>query len=146
MNIAFGLESKDIDISAVELCASMANLHDFIVNDLPQGYETKVGERGVRLSGGQRQRIGIARALYKNPKVLILDEASSALDNITEKLVMESVHSLGNTITLIIIAHRLSTVSKCDKIYMMEEGRIIGEGNYDSLLLENDKFQEMTNS
>mgnify|MGYP000120722151 CR=1 FL=1 len=143
-NIAFGINPKDIDIKAVELCSTIANLHDFIVNDLPKGYETKVGERGVRLSGGQRQRIGIARALYKNPKLLVLDEASSALDNITEKLVMESLHSLGNKITVIIIAHRLSTVSKCDKIYMIEHGSIIGEGTYKSLMKSSQKFQEMT--
>ncbi len=96
------------------------------------------------MSGGQRQRIGIARALYKNPKLLVLDEASSALDNITEKLVMESLHSLGNKITVIIIAHRLSTVSKCDKIYMIEHGSIIGEGTYKSLMKSSQKFQEMT--
>jgi ATP-binding cassette, subfamily B, bacterial PglK len=145
-NIAFGIEPRDIDQSAVEICSSIANLHEFIVNELPQGYSTKVGERGVRLSGGQRQRIGIARALYNNPKVLILDEATSALDNLTEKLVMEAVHSLGNKITIIIIAHRLSTVRKCDIIYMMEYGHIVDQGNYEFLIQTSKKFQEMTKS
>jgi ATP-binding cassette, subfamily B, bacterial PglK len=144
-NIAFGEEPSNIDKNIVELCCSIANLHEFIVNELPEGYATTVGERGVRLSGGQRQRIGIARALYNNPEVLILDEATSALDNITEKLVMDAVHNLSNKITVIIIAHRLSTVGRCDKIYMMEHGQIIDEGTYDSLLITNKKFQKMIN-
>ena len=111
-NIAFGIEPRDINYEAVERASKIANLHEFVVNDMSQGYSTKVGERGVRLSEGQRQRIGIARALYKNPKVLILDEATSALDNLTEQAVMEAVHNIGNEITIILIAHRLSTVKE----------------------------------
>jgi ABC-type bacteriocin/lantibiotic exporter with double-glycine peptidase domain len=88
---------------------------------LQNGYATTVGERGVRLSGGQRQRIGIARALYHNPQVLILDEATSALDNLTEQAVMEAVHNLGHEITIILIAHRLSTVKECDQIFLLEK-------------------------
>ena len=119
-NIAFGIDLKDIDQDAVERCARIANVHDFVVNELPLKYQATLGERGVRLSGGQRQRIGIARALYHNPKVLILDEATSSLDNVTEKTVMDAVHNIGNDITVILIAHRLNTVKKCDIIYLFE--------------------------
>jgi len=131
-NIAFGVSLQDIDLEAVERVAKIANLHSF-VSSLPQGYATPVGERGVRLSGGQRQRIGIARALYRNPQVLILDEATSALDNLTERAVMEAVNNLSREITIILIAHRLSTVRNCDRIFYLEQGEIIASGNYDEL-------------
>jgi ATP-binding cassette, subfamily B, bacterial PglK len=144
-NIAFGVDPSEVNQNQVEVCASIANLHEFIVQDLPEAYETKVGERGIRLSGGQRQRIGIARALYSNPKVLILDEATSALDNITENLVMQAVYNLSRQITIIIIAHRLSTVEKCDKIFIMENGQVVDQGNFSSLLKNSKKFQKMTN-
>jgi len=134
-NIAFGVRSNDIDQQAVERAAKIANLHEFVVNDLPQGYDTTVGERGVRLSGGQRQRIGIARALYFNPQVLILDEATSALDNLTEQAVMEAVNNLGHDITMIMIAHRLSTVRHCDQIYLLERGEVKARGTFDKLML-----------
>ncbi|MDC3174449.1 ABC transporter ATP-binding protein/permease [Candidatus Pelagibacter sp.] len=133
-NIAFGKEYKDIDQQAVEKAAKIANLHDFVKSELPKQYQTTIGERGVRLSGGQRQRIGIARALYHNPKVLILDEATSALDNDTEEAVMEAVNKLSKDITIIMIAHRLNTVKKCDIIFKLEKGRLVGQGNYDELL------------
>ena len=133
-NIAFGVEKQKIDQSAVEIAARVANLHDFIVNELPKGYETTVGERGVRLSGGQRQRIGIARALYHDPKVLVLDEATSALDNLTEQDVMDAVRNIGNKKTIIIIAHRLTTVRDCDQIFVLEKGRLVGKGSYDELI------------
>ena len=94
------------------------------MQELPNQYQTTIGERGVRLSGGQRQRIGIARALYFNPQVLILDEATSALDNLTEKVVMDAVNNLSKHKTIILIAHRLSTVKKCDKIFLLEKGEI----------------------
>jgi ABC-type multidrug transport system fused ATPase/permease subunit len=123
-NIAFGVETKDINQKSVENAAKIANLHKFITDELPQRYQTIIGERGVKLSGGQRQRIGIARALYHKPKVLIFDEATSALDNQTEKAVMEAVYNLSKNITLIIIAHRLSTVEKCDYIFEFEKGEI----------------------
>ena len=127
-NIAFGINKENIIFEDLESAAKIANLHDFIINELPNKYETKVGERGIRLSGGQRQRIGIARALYHKPKVLILDEATSALDNETEKVVMEAVNNLSKNITIIMIAHRLSTVSKCDTIFQFDKGELIAEG------------------
>jgi len=142
-NIAFGVNAKDIDPQAVERAAKIANLHEFVVNDLPQGYATTVGERGVRLSGGQRQRIGIARALYHNPQVLILDEATSALDNLTEQAVMEAVNNLGHDITIILIAHRLSTVRQCDQIYLLERGELKAKGTYDELIASNLVFRKM---
>jgi len=143
-NIAFGLDQDQIDLSAVERAARIANLHDFVINELPEGYATKVGERGVRISGGQRQRIGIARALYHNPKVLILDEATSALDNLTELAVMDAVHNLRKEITIILIAHRLSTVRECDKIYLMERGCVVAHGSYDELVRDNNIFRAMS--
>jgi len=142
-NIAFGLESSEIDQSAVEHAAMIANLHDFVVEELPQGYDSIIGERGVRLSGGQRQRIGIARSLYHNPQVLILDEATSALDNLTELAVMEAVNNLSHEITIILIAHRLSTVRQCDQIYLLKAGQIIAKGTYDQLKQENQTFRQM---
>ena len=143
-NIAFGVEGNKIDQAAVERSAKIANLHEFVINELPHAYATTVGERGVRLSGGQRQRIGIARALYHNPQVLILDEATSALDNLTEQAVMEAVNNLGHEITIILIAHRLSTVRQCDHIFMLEKGEIKAQGNYEELNTSNQAFQKMT--
>jgi ABC-type multidrug transport system fused ATPase/permease subunit len=142
-NIAFGVEPEHINLQAVERAARIANLHDFIVNELPQGYATPVGERGVRLSGGQRQRIGIARALYHDPQILILDEATSALDNLTEQAVMEAVHQLGHKKTIILIAHRLSTVRTCDQIFLLEKGKLAGQGTFEQLLAENPRFRDM---
>ena len=144
-NIAFGVAFSDIDQVAIERAAKIANLHEFVANDLPQGYATTVGERGVRLSGGQRQRIGIARALYHNPQVLILDEATSALDNLTEQAVMEAVNNLGHDITIILIAHRLSTVRQCDQIYLLERGEVKASGTYDELNTCNQQFAAMAN-
>jgi len=142
-NIAFGVNSIDIDLQAVERAAKIANLHEFVVNDLPRGYATKVGERGVRLSGGQRQRIGIARALYHNPQVLILDEATSALDNLTEEAVMEAVSNMSGKLTVIMIAHRLSTVRKCDQIHLLERGEVVASGTYDELIAKSKQFKTM---
>ena len=142
-NIAFGLDAKDIDQEAVERAARIANLHEFVANELPLQYQTTVGERGVRLSGGQRQRIGIARALYHNPQVLILDEATSALDNLTEQAVMEAVHNLGHEITIILIAHRLSTVKACDIIFLLEKGELKAQGAFDELTQANERFRAM---
>jgi ABC-type multidrug transport system fused ATPase/permease subunit len=142
-NVAFGRAAADIDQAAVERAARIAELHDFVMRELPEGYATKVGERGVRLSGGQRQRIGIARALYHDPDVLILDEATSALDNLTERAVMDAVHNLGRAKTIVMIAHRLSTVRECDTIFMLEGGRVVAEGSYDELIESNRQFRAL---
>lgn len=145
-NIAFGVNPENIDLSAVERAAKIANLHDFVVSELAEKYNTTVGERGVRLSGGQRQRIGIARALYHNPKVLILDEATSALDNLTEKAVMDAVNNLGHKITIILVAHRLSTVRQCDQIYFLEKGRVKAQGTYEELQKIDAEFRAMASN
>jgi len=137
-NIAFGVELKYIDQDKVEKVSKIANLHDFIINELPNQYQTSIGERGVRLSGGQRQRIGIARALYHNPKVLILDEATSALDNQTEKAVINSLNNCGEDITIIMIAHRLNTIKKCNSIFKIEKGMVTEQENLDALI-QNDE-------
>lgn len=142
-NIALGVSAEHIDRSALEYAAKMANLHEFVQHSLPYGYDTTVGERGIQLSGGQRQRIGIARALYHKPRLLIMDEATSALDNVTEKIVMDAVGKLNQNITIIIVAHRLSTVRNCDKICFFESGNLIAYGNYDGLLSDNEKFARM---
>jgi len=142
-NIAFGMADKKVDMAAVERAARIANIHDFIVGELPQGYQSMIGERGVRLSGGERQRVGIARALYHDPAVLVLDEATSSLDGATERMVFTAIDNIARVKTLIIIAHRLTTVRKCDVVYVIDEGRIIAQGTYDELMESNAKFQEM---
>jgi ABC-type multidrug transport system fused ATPase/permease subunit len=136
-NIAFGENIKDINYEVIEEVSKIANLHDFIIDELPKKYQSKVGERGVRLSGGQRQRLGIARALYKKPKILIFDEATSALDNKTEKIVMEAVNILSKDITIILIAHRLDTVKNCDTIFRIEKGERVSSGTFDQIIKEN---------
>ncbi len=135
-NIAFGHTGDSIDFKAVRDAAKMAQIDDFIMNELPEQYETKIGERGIRLSGGQRQRIGIARALYRNPSVLVMDEATSALDNQTEKDVMTAIDGLSGKKTIILIAHRLSTLKKCDQIFYLEKGVITRHGNYEELFAD----------
>ena len=140
-NIAFGLDPKEINLEAVEHASKVANLHDFVVDELPLKYQTTVGENGIRLSGGQRQRIGIARALYHNPQLLIFDEATSALDNLTEQAVMEAVHKLRKNITIILIAHRLSTVKKCDNILLLEKGELKAQGTFEKLIEASDRFR-----
>ena len=133
-NIAFGVPDHAIDSSKIESAIKAAQL-DELIEQLPDGINTVVGERGIRLSGGQRQRIGIARALYHEREILVLDEATSALDNETEKLVSEAIRSLAGTKTLIIIAHRLSTVEHCDRVYLLEKGHIVKSGSYKEIVL-----------
>ena len=142
-NIAFGISPKEIDCQAVERAARIANIAGFIEQELPQRYETLVGERGVRLSGGQRQRIGIARALYHDPKVLVLDEATSALDGATEEAVMQAIRQVAQAKTVILIAHRLTTVKDCDTIFLLEHGRLIASGSYADLIENSRPFQKM---
>lgn len=142
-NIAFGRAPEMVDQKAVERAAKIANLHDFVTQKMPQGYSTMVGERGVRMSGGERQRIGIARALYHNPSVLVLDEATSALDNLTEQAVMEAVYKLSQTITIILITHRLTTVRDCDQIFLLEKGTVIATGTFKELVEKSNHFRVM---
>jgi len=141
-NIAFGIPFEEIDENRVVRAAEMAHL-DELLERLPEGLDTRVGERGIQLSGGQRQRIGIARALYDDAEVLVLDEATSALDGITEKLVMDAIHDFSGKKTIIMIAHRLATVKKCDCIYLLDNGKVIDKGKYEDLVSRSDMFQEM---
>jgi ABC-type multidrug transport system fused ATPase/permease subunit len=134
-NIAFGVPDRLLDRARIDRAIKAAQLEE-LVEQLPDGIKTVVGERGIRLSGGQRQRIGIARALYHEREILVLDEATSALDNETEKLVSEAIRSLAGTKTLITIAHRLSTVEHCDRVYLLEKGRVVKSGSYQEVVLE----------
>ena len=141
-NIAFGLNSKDIKLEEVKRAIELAHLTAF-VDSLPEGLNTKVGERGVQLSGGQRQRIGIARALYNDADILVFDEATSALDGITEKVIMDAIQELSGKKTIIMIAHRLKTVENCDIIYLMEQGNVVEQGSYQELIKNNASFRRM---
>jgi ATP-binding cassette, subfamily B, bacterial PglK len=141
-NIAFGIPDKEVDRGAVEKAARIAKLHEFI-ETLPEGYDTVVGERGIRMSGGQRQRIGIARALYHDPDVLIMDEATSALDGMTESAVMQAIHTLAHKKTIILVAHRLSTLQDSDNLFLFASGRIAAAGSYTDLLQTSPTFQAM---
>jgi ATP-binding cassette subfamily C protein len=145
-NIAFGMPREEIDMEAVRAAARRAHICDFVEEELPEQWDTVVGERGVKLSGGQRQRIGIARALYRRPSVLVFDEATSALDQSTEASVMEAIYDLDERHTILVIAHRLSTVQRADTIFMLEQGAKVGEGSYDELMNHHSKFRSMAMS
>jgi ABC-type multidrug transport system fused ATPase/permease subunit len=140
-NIAFGEPLEAIDMDRVRQAARQAHISEFIESS-PAGYNALVGERGVRLSGGERQRIGIARALYGHAKVLVFDEATSALDNTTERAVMDDIEKLGRDLTILIIAHRLTTVSRCDMIIELEQGKM-AQRTYEHLLEQNPTFGSM---
>ena len=142
-NIAFGIPKEQIDIDKVQNALKLAHLDEFVKN-LKNGIDTKVGERGVQLSGGQRQRIGIARALYQKADVLIFDEATSSLDGITEKMIMDAIHDFSGKKTIILIAHRLKTVQKCDEIFFLEKGKVQDQGTYEELIKKNKNFKKMT--
>ena len=141
-NIAFGLLDSEIDEERLNIVLKMSHLGD-VVEGLPQNLDTQLGEHGMRLSGGQRQRIGIARALYRDPDIIVFDEATSALDNETEREVARAIEGLSGKKTLIIIAHRLSTVMKCDRLFFMKNGEIISQGSYDDLLRESPEFRSL---
>jgi len=143
-NIAFAVAKKDINFDMVRNAARLAGIKDFI-NTLPGGFETSVGEKGVKLSGGQLQRIGIARALYFNPKLLVFDESTSALDGETESAIMDAINTLSNKKTIIIIAHRISTLKNCDAIYILKNGSINTVGTYEELISSNSDFRKMGN-
>lgn len=141
-NVAFGLPQDEIDIEQVTKVIELAHLAEF-TESLKDGIHTKVGERGIQLSGGQRQRIGIARALYNKAEVLVFDEATSSLDGITEKMIMEAIHDFSGKKTIILIAHRLKTVQKCDQIFFINNGRVDDHGTYDELIEKNELFKKM---
>jgi ATP-binding cassette, subfamily B, bacterial PglK len=141
-NIAFGVPRNEMDDELIIECVRQAQMED-IVAGLPQGLGTHMGDRGSRFSGGQRQRIAIARALYKRPKILVFDEATSALDAITEREILKTLDNLRKKIMLVIIAHRLNTVSHCDQIVMLEQGRVVANGTYDELRESHPLFKKM---
>lgn len=141
-NIAFGINKSKIDLERINKVIRLSHL-DELVDSLERGINTKVGERGVQLSGGQRQRIGIARALYKKSDVLVFDEATSSLDGISEKMIMDAIDSFAGRKTIIIVAHRLKTIENCDKIYFFDKGKVIDEGSYDELMQRNESFRKM---
>jgi ABC-type multidrug transport system fused ATPase/permease subunit len=136
-NIAYGTEGTTEE--AILEAARLANALEFI-QEMPEGFDTQLGDRGVRLSGGQRQRIAIARALLRNPDILILDEATSALDSVSERLIQESLEKLAVGRTVIAIAHRLSTIASADKVVVLEQGRIVEQGKYQELLEQRGKL------
>ncbi len=144
-NIAFGVPRDAIDQQRVRLAARQAQIADFI-ESRPEGYNAFVGERGIRLSGGQRQRIGIARALYKQASVLVFDEATSALDNATERSVMGTIEGLNRDLTILLIAHRLTSVRRCDTIVELEDGRVVAQGPYEQLLECSPSFRQMAHA
>jgi ABC-type multidrug transport system fused ATPase/permease subunit len=141
-NIAFGIPRKKINNEKVEQALKLAHLNTFI-DSLEEGMDTKVGERGIQLSGGQRQRIGIARALYHEANVLLFDEATSSLDGLTEKSVMQAINNFKGNKTIIIVAHRLKTVVNCDTIFFIDKGKVIDQGTYDELFNNNEKFKNL---
>ena len=141
-NIAFGVPPDTIDLDRVQQAARQAQIADFIESS-PKGYQAYVGERGILLSGGQRQRIGIARALYKQASVLVFDEATSALDNATEQSVMDAIEGLSNNLTILLIAHRLSTVRRCDSIVELNHGQVVEQGTYEQLIERSPSFRRM---
>ncbi|MEM9847156.1 MAG: ATP-binding cassette domain-containing protein, partial [Bacteroidota bacterium] len=142
-NIALGVKDKDIDWDLLRKVVRIANVDELIEQGLEKGYQTMVGERGTRLSGGEKQRLGLARALYQQPSIMVLDEATSALDNVTENNVIEALQKIAKETTVIIIAHRLSTVKYADKIYLLKDGKITASGQYDELVEQSTIFKEM---
>jgi ABC-type multidrug transport system fused ATPase/permease subunit len=141
-NIAFGVPDEHIDMAELRQAAHMANIHRFIEDELPKGYDTVISDRGTSLSAGQQQRLAIARALYRRPELVVLDEATSALDTVTESLVTEAITEFGRNITVVIVAHRLSTVRNCDRILVLDQGRVIQDGAFEDLSKEPGQFRQ----
>ena len=137
------MNNDEIDQQLVEKCAKLAYINEFITEELEDSYKTKLGEGGIRLSGGQRQRIGIARALYLKPEILVLDEATSAIDNKTEDMIMRSINNFSKDIILIMIAHRINTIKDCDRILFMKNGSILSCDTYDNLLRYQPEFEAL---
>ena len=143
-NVALGVNEKDIEINKIKEIADITQISTFIENNLPNKYQTLVGERGIRLSGGQRQLLTIARALYSEPDILIMDEATSSLDGITEEKLIHSIRKNLKFKTIIMIAHRLSTLKECDNIFLMDKGKVVDSGSYDYLIKNNLIFKQMS--
>jgi HlyD family secretion protein len=141
-NIAFGIPEKNINLDKVKAAAKLANIDKFI-EQLPQKFHTMIGDRGVRFSGGERQRIGIARSLYFDPSILIFDEATNALDSFTEKLILKAIKDISKHKTIIIVAHRLNTLKICDNIFLIDSGKLIAQGNYNSLIKYSKDFRKL---
>ncbi len=144
-NIAFGVPREAIDMERVRQAARQAQIAEFI-ESRPGAYDALVGERGIRLSGGQRQRVGIARALYKQATVLVFDEATSALDNATEQAVMDAIENLSRDLTILLVAHRLTTVRRCDTVVELKDGRVAAQGSYEELVKRSPSFRQMTHA
>jgi HlyD family secretion protein len=142
-NVAFGIPRDQINLEQVQTALELAHLSE-LIKSLEKGVHTKVGERGVQLSGGQRQRIGIARALYHEAEVLVFDEATSSLDGITEKMIIEAIHEFSGQKTIIMVAHRLKTVKKCDLIFFIDKGKLIDQGTFEELVDRNEHFKNLT--
>ena len=145
-NIALGVPENQIDADRLQMAARLAQAQEFIEKDTPDGFETHIGERGIRLSGGQRQRLGLARAFYRQPSVLFLDEATSALDNVTEEAVMASLKQEFPETTVVMIAHRLGSVKDCDSIHLMQDGKVVQSGTYHELYASSKLFQKMVDA
>ena len=141
-NIAFGLPDEEVNLDLLHRVIEQAQLTSFI-NSLPDGIKSTVGERGMRISGGQRQRIGVARSLYAQPSLLILDEATSALDNETEARISETIQALHGTLTMIVVAHRLSTIRNCDRILLLQKGVARATGTFDELIASEPEFANL---
>lgn len=142
-NIAFGIPDHEIDMDRIIQTSKMAGIYDFISNELPEKFDTLIGERGSRISGGQKQRIGIARALYHDPSFIVFDEATSSLDNITERLISETIFKTLKDKTIIMVAHRISTIRNCDLIYVINEGGVEAKGSYNQLLKNSILFKNI---
>ena len=144
-NIAYGLEEGEIDLDKAKDASKISEISEFIEKKLPLKYDTRVGEDGIRLSGGQKQRLSIARSLYANRDIIIMDESTSSLDMITERKIIDSITKIKNNKTIIFVTHRVNSLKNCDKIFVLREGMIEGEGTYQYLKENNDTFKELLN-